>query len=157
MKKIKLLFILALTVLVAACENDKTNPWCDEHKSIHQQHADTVTQVNIEYRETGMLTVQVDVPQSEASQQALSDITQVIDATANTECHSLPAEINTENDRWLAEYRIDCGADNRLKQVSVVLLNNFVKVAEVEARIQTPAASKHFVLNRQCDRPIFVL
>lgn len=156
MRNTKLLLILMLTVLLAACGSEQNNPWCDGHRSIHSQHEDIVTKVNIDYSESGELVAQLDIPQIAASREALTDTSQVIEASAAAECKSFPADIGTHNQRWIAKYRIECGADNRLKQASVVLLNNFADIAEVEAIINTPAATKHFVLNRQCDRPIFM-
>jgi hypothetical protein len=54
-----------------------------------------------------------------------------------------------------AEYESDCGDDNRIGQLDIALFDEVPDIAELEVRITTPAAGKHFVINRQCSAPIF--
>lgn len=157
MKKIPLISILALLSLISACDSKSENTWCKDHKDIHDQHRDTITQVDIVYSDDGELTALLQIPKTDTSREALVNMDNFINATAESQCTQLDSTINEQTTTWQAEFKIDCGVNNRIKAVDVVILNRFPKVSEVEAKIQTPATNKHFVLSRQCDKPIFAL
>lgn len=157
MKKRQLIITYLLLAQLMACSDDNSNAFCDNHIDIHQQHKDTVTRVNVVYSENGGLTVKLNVPMSDATETALVDDSNIIKITAESSCQVISPKIVNDGNHWQSEYKYECGANNKLENVSIEVLNNFPEIQEVEAHIKTPATNKNFILNRRCDRPIFVL
>ncbi len=151
------IFSLVVILLTVSCSKKNNDEWCNNHKSLHPEHLESVAKVNIEYALSGLLIAQIKVLKSAVEYSQLKDVEQIIIVTADKSCNNMPAIIIDDGNSWLAKYTIDCGVNNKLAEVSVALLDHFVKINEVEASIKTPAASKHFVLSRQCSSPIFYL
>lgn len=157
MKKSHLVVTLALMTQLAACGDENTNTWCDNHNSVHQDHLDSITLVKVLYSENGDLRGTVTVPQTDATEMSLSKTEDIFNISAASSCYYQPAKVAASNKKWQAEYKIECGTNNKLESVSIAVLENFPAVSEIEVYIETPATKKHFVLNRQCERPIFML
>ncbi|MEP1446059.1 MAG: hypothetical protein ABJK37_08120 [Paraglaciecola sp.] len=157
MKKRQLIITYLLLGQLMACGDDNSNAFCDNHADIHQQHVDKVTRVNVVYSENGELTAKLSVPMSDAAETALGENSNIIKITAESSCEVISPKIVNGEDYWQSEYKFECGANNKLQHVSIEVLNNFPEIQEVEAHIKTPATNKNFILNRRCDRPIFVL
>jgi len=144
-----------LTSFLYGCGDNIENSFCNAHKDVHQTHALDVSHVDIEYQASGSLTTTVQVPLTAIDLVSLEDTSRVLVVEAEKTCQLVSVNIDKQGQYWQAAYHIDCGQDNRLRKVSIALLDKFPTINEVEANIQTPAAHKHFVLNRQCDSPIF--
>ncbi len=54
-----------------------------------------------------------------------------------------------------AVYTAQCGSDNHLRQLNVVLFDQVAEIDEVVVVMTTPATSKQFVINRRCDKAVF--
>jgi len=72
-------------------------------------------------------------------------------------CALTQSDVNTTAGKLVASYRYACGESNALKEVDIKLLDKLSSIDEVEAFITTDAVSKHFVISRQCSKPIFNL
>ena len=78
-----------------------------------------------------------------------------IKVKANRVCTDDTVDIKEQGKYYQASYSLNCGLDNKVSKVLVPILENFKTIDEVEVEITTPSSSKHFVLSRQCDSPIF--
>ena len=154
--KLILLSIGMCSVLVG-CSEEAADSFCKKHGKEHQLHQNDITQINIDYSEQGQIVVQVKIAKEHAQRQRLAQVANIIDVKADKSCSSGAVDIKEEGKYYQASYSLNCGLDNKLNKVSILVLDNFEKIDEVEASISTPSSSKHFVLNRQCDSPIFNL
>jgi len=144
-------------ISVIGCGEKVENIVCDNHDQVHFEHKDTVTLAKVDYLSSGELTMKVLMPRNDASFGTLNSVSKVITVEGEQTCSFVSTDIIEKGNQWQASYSFDCGEENKLKKVSINFLENFSKVNEVEAMIKTPSSSKHFVLSRQCDGPIFNL
>jgi hypothetical protein len=146
-----------MMIFVTGCNDKVHNSLCTDHKTLHQQHLDSVTTLLVQYTEGGNFTAQLSMPLAASSIALITDVSRVIQLEAQLNCQSLSPEVDEQSKRIEARYTFACGLDNKLDKVTVKIMENFPTVEEVEVWVETPAVNKHFVLNRQCERPIFNL
>lgn len=149
------LLSIGISALLIGCGEKEEISFCKSHAKEHQKHQTDITQINIDYSEQGLIVAKVKVVQEHAKQEVLANMANIIDVKADRACKVGSVDIEKEDVYYQATYSQDCGLDNKLKKVSVLVLDNFTTIDEVEVDISTPSSSKHFVLNRQCDSPIF--
>ena len=151
------LLSIAMSSLLIGCGEKAAESFCKSHAKAHQLHQSDITQVNINYSEQGQIVAQVKIAQQHAQYQALTNVVKVLEVKADKTCSDASVEIIEQGIYYQASYSVDCGAENKLKKVSVPILDNFKTIDEVEVTIGTPSSAKHFLLSRQCDSPIFNL
>jgi len=151
------LLSIAMSSLLIGCGEKAAESFCKSHAKAHQLHQSDITQVKIDYSEQGQIVAQVKIAQQHAQYQALVNVAKVLEVKADKVCSDASVEIKEQGIYYQASYSLDCGAENKLNKVSVPILDNFKTIDEVEVAISTPSSAKHFLLNRQCDSPIFNL
>lgn len=156
-KTCSLLSAVAMMAVMTGCDDEVRNPLCSDHKTLHQQHLDSIATMVVKYADDGNFTAQLTMPKATASLGDLKEVDKVIQLEAQQKCESLTAQIDEQLRQTQGNYTFACGADNKLAKVTVNVLENFPTIEEVEVRVETPAVNKHFVLNRQCERPLFNL
>ncbi|GAC13913.1 ZrgA family zinc uptake protein [Aliiglaciecola lipolytica] len=149
--------LVTLATLMTGCDDEVRNPLCSEHKTLHQQHLDSIATMVVKYTEDGQFTAQLNMPLATAPLEALAEVDKVIQLEAEQKCQSVAAQLDEQSNQSQGFYTFACGTDNKLTKVTVKVLENFPALEEVEVWVETPAVNKHFVLNRQCERPLFNL
>lgn len=154
--------LLLITVLSVACTSDDESDYCKNHYLFHDAHSQQIGQLSAGLSAEGELQVSVKLPDSVYSD--LSSMLGVLQRpeavyALTTERACEPPTVSTEQleGRLEASYRSDCGIDNRVEQIDVLLFAAVAALEEVEVTISTPAAEKHFAISRQCDAAIFRL
>jgi len=149
------LLSVGISALLVGCGDKQEASFCKSHAKEHQIHQSDITQIEINYSEQGLIVAQVKVAKENVQRDVLSNMANIIDVKAVRACTNESVDIKEAGNYYQASYSLNCGLDNKLKKVSVLVLDNLKTVEEVEVAISTPSSSKHFVLNRQCDSPIF--
>ncbi|MBL4630133.1 MAG: hypothetical protein JKY14_02905 [Paraglaciecola sp.] len=153
----QVLLCIGMCSLLAGCGEQEIDSFCKNHGKEHQLHRNNITQIKIDYSEQGQIVAQVKVEQAHAQRQMLAKMAHIIDVKADKTCTTGAIDIKEEGKYYQASYTLDCGVENKLNKVTVLVLDNFKTIEEIEVAISTPSSSKHFVLSRQCDSPIFNL
>lgn len=149
------LLSISFSVLLVGCDEKEEISFCKSHAKQHKNHQSEVTQIDIDYSDQGLIVANIKVAQAHARQNVLLNMANIIDVKAVKACTNGSVDIKEEGNYYQARYSLDCGLDNKLNKVSVLVLENFITIDEVEVDISTPSSRKHFVLSRQCDSPIF--
>lgn len=150
-----ILLSVGLCSLLLSCGQKSADSFCKSHAKEHYLHRSEITQVNIQYSEEGMIVAEVNIDQQYVRNQELKNMRDIIEVKAERSCTSDEVEIKKEGMNYQARYSLNCGLENKLQKVSVPVLEKIKVIDEVEVFISTPSSSKHFVLSRQCDSPIF--
>jgi hypothetical protein len=170
MTRFKVLQLLCIPVLAACSQQDESNTYCEAHQQRHSSHLEIVTTVQIEHKQAGELEASIEIPHEALTEPVdhsmehgraelvsrLRDVDQVFEIESASTCSEVLAQAEEINGQVSARYQFDCGADNKLNKISVVLFDNFPEIQEVEVRMTTPAVQKHFVINRQCSAAMFI-
>lgn len=146
---------VGLCSILLGCGEKQVESFCKIHAKEHDLHRDDITQVHIDYSEQGIITAQVKIAQQNTQYKALINLVDIIKVKANRVCTDDTVDIKEQGKYYQASYSLNCGLDNKVSKVLVPILENFKTIDEVEVEINTPSSSKHFVLSRQCDSPIF--
>jgi len=149
------LLSISLSTLLVGCGEKEEISFCKSHAKQHKNHQSEVTQIDIDYSEQGLIVAQITVAQNLAQKEVLASLANIIDVKAGKPCTNGSVDIKEEGNYYQATYSLNCGLENKLNKVSVLVLEKFTTIDEVEVDISTPSSSKHFVLSRQCDSPIF--
>jgi hypothetical protein len=154
--------LLLISLLSAACVRDDERDYCKNHYLFHGEHQQQIGQLSASLSAEGALVVHVELPDNTyADPQAALGLLQNPEAVyaLSTERACAPPAVSAEQlDAGLeASYKSDCGIDNRVEQIDVLLFDAITSLEEVEVRISTPAAQKHFAISRQCEAAIFRL
>ncbi len=152
-----IIFFIVMSSLLIGCGDKAAVSWCKDHANTHQLHQSDITQVNIDYSEQGQIVTKIKIARDHAQHQILANMIKIIKVEADKVCKNGRVDISEDGIYYHAIYHLNCGVDNKLKKVSVSVLDHFKTVDEVEVAISTPSSAKHFVLSRQCDGPIFNL
>lgn len=152
-----ILLSVGLCSLLLGCGEKSADSFCKSHAKEHNLHRSDITQVNIVYSEEGHIIAELKIAQQHAQYQVLANMADNIEVKAERACTSNAVDIEAVGMYYQARYSLNCGLENKLQKVSVLVLDNFQAIDEVEVSIVTPSSSKHFVLSRQCDNPIFNL
>lgn len=93
----------------------------------------------------------------DATMALLQDASNVYALQTAAECTAAEVAVRTLQDSIVATYSSECGADNKLGQIDVLLFESLPELNEVEVSVITPATRKQFAINRQCESAIFRL
>jgi len=158
MKKTNLLFVLS-AFLVSACSERTIDPLCDGRARALQPNNASAALMHMTYHENKTIDVTLsfshELPASE--KQRLDKPEMLFSAGGSQSCNLTNKDVDASGDKLVANYQYSCGDDNPLKEVDITLLDQLASIDEVEAYIKTDAVAKHFVISRQCNKPIFNL
>jgi len=161
MKQLRIVTLYSLCLL-AACAREPGPDYCKKHAAFHPDHAGRVGHLSIKYDEQGELGVSLEVPLSTPGMKpeaallsALTDIESVVTIGTRQPCAARPGQISTAAGRLTARYQVSCGSSNKLNSVDIAVFDVLQGVEELEVNIDTDAAGKHFLINRQCDSALF--
>jgi hypothetical protein len=148
---------IVLLLLASACAREPTNSYCSDHKSAHKEHQMEVAKLLINYNKEGLVEVNFSLPskQLDNKNDLLKQVENILEVRGQESCAVVSIDVNQEGDRVKANYHLNCGVNNPLKQVDIKLLDNFPNLDEIEADIKTAAVRKNFIISRQCKKPIF--
>lgn len=152
--------LIALFCLVlAACSKDKAADFCRDHAQFHAEHAGSNAFVSVEMTDDGRVDTAVRLPQAifggDSALAVLQDVSNVYALQTATECSAGESTFGSADGMVIGRYTSNCGADNKLSQVDVLLFDSLPELNEVEVSVVTPATQKQFTINRQCESAIF--
>lgn len=169
--KIRTLALVSTAILLAGCGQGNTDGgYCGNHREHHPNHADSIGRLSLRYTEDGIVEAEVSIPRASLSgpgepdgdafsiqdtANLLKEAGQVFSISGAEECLQRQSRAISEEDNVTADYRFDCGADNRLEDVDIRLLEHLPALDELEAHIDTPAVGKKFLISRQCETPLY--
>lgn len=150
-------------ILLAGCSPDFENGFCDSHADEHWQHSPQAATMQVTYQGNGLLAATVSIPLASLDdpagdalatlQHARADDLLLVESTGA--CVSEPGKVEYIDQRLQAEYRFDCGAESKLKKVSVSLLDVLPYLEEVEVDFTTPVVTKRFLVHRRCSMALY--
>ena len=157
--------ILLVTVTsLLACNKSEEVDYCDNHYEFHADHLDTSATLTIEISESGDLYGSLTIPdtnfddETEASIRILlGDSDKIFTLQTETPCAVSVTGVSSSGEGLEMKMTASCGPDNKLGQISVALFEHMPTLEEVVVSVTTPATTKRFGINRQCDGPIFRL
>lgn len=160
MIRVRLLVLLACFGL-AACSAQDEPEFCRNHALFHAEHAASTVNASVTMAVDGGIVSEFRLPVSifggQMTTNVLQDDSRVIALQTATECTTNKIRIESRQESIIATYTADCGADNKLEQIDVLLFESLPELNEVDVTVTTPVTSKHFAIHRQCDSAIFRL
>jgi hypothetical protein len=153
----RVILSIGMLSLLVGCSEEASDSFCKNHGKEHQLHQSDITKINIDYSEQGQIIAQVKIAREHAQHNELAKMANVIRVKADKSCTAGEVDVKEEGVYFQASYSLNCGLESKLNKVSVLVLDNFKTVEEVEVAISTPSSSKYFVLSRRCDSPIYNL
>lgn len=158
MTKPSLLMAIAALALSACSESDAPDT-CQNHPLFHAEHADSNAILNVTMSDDGRVDSEIQLPLpnfgADSTATILMDASKVYALQTDTKCSTTDVDVRRTEALTIGAYTSNCGAANKLSQVSVLLFESLPELNEVEVTINTPATQKHFVINRQCENAIF--
>lgn len=146
-------------LMLAACGQDDGPDFCGDHALFHGQHQNETAELVVEMSAQGRIDSSVQMLYAIAGEAAtnarLGETDNVFRLDTATACSDATVEVESDTGTVLANYASECGADNELKQVNVLLFDAFPELDEVMVHVTTPVTEKHFIIHRQCERAIF--
>lgn len=153
--------ILLAGMMLSACVRDDAPDFCGDHALFHAEHQADSAQLVVEMFADGRIRSEVQMVYSIAGEEktvtTLGDVTNVLRLETSSECSAATVEVVSSAGMVGASYSSECGADNKLGQVNVLLFDAFPEVDEVVVHVTTPVTEKHFAIHRQCTSAIFRL
>lgn len=137
------------------CNKEAQNPLCSEHENTHQEHITDVAKVNVVYTGQGDISTTILFPDTLSGDARFSQAESLLSLQTTKTCKADIPLVSKENDRVKITLNYTCESDNVLEKANVLLFEHYPQLQELEVHVSTPAVDKHFVLNKQCDRPIF--
>lgn len=161
---------LVLLVSLSACSKKEETDYCKNHYQFHAEHADTLGHLDMSLNADGLMETHLRLPveifaaSPSGAGSRMAELVQTLSNnqdlyTLQTQKVCQPAEIAVaqDGDQLTIKTIAACGADNRLKQVDVSLLDVIPELEEIEVNVTTEATAKHFAISRQCSSAIFRL
>ena len=155
----KLLMSL-LCFSLAACAPERAPEFCRNHALFHDEHLDSLASLNVTMTEEGIIRSELSIPRSVMAgvpSVLLEESRNVYLLQTENECAKPSVILNETDNSVTASYESNCGADNKIGQLDILLFETLPSLNEVEVTVTTPVTQKHFAINRQCDRAIFRL
>ena len=147
--------------MLSACAEDDAPDFCGDHAAFHADHQEDSAQLVVEMFADGRVHSEIQMSYSitheEQAVARLSDVATVLQLETSSECGAASVDVESSGGMIRATYSSDCGADNKLGQVNVLLFDAFPEVDEVVVHVTTPVTKKHFAIHRQCASAIFRL
>ena len=155
------LLVPLVCLALAACAPKDAPDFCKNHALFHAEHAASNATLQITLTADGGIDSELHMPvavvDSLAAEAVLQDASRVFRLQTSTACSAMAATVVAADDALVATYAADCGADNKLGQIDVLLFDELPELHEVDVLVVTPATQKHFAINRQCGSAIFRL
>ena len=149
-----------LCFALAACTPEQAPEFCRNHALFHDQHLDTLASLDVIMTEEGIIRSELTIPISVMAgvpSELLENSHKVYSLQTENECAASSVILNETYNSVAASYESNCGADNKIGQLDILLFETLAALDEVEVTVTTPVTQKHFVINRQCDSAIFRL
>lgn len=155
-------FLLAIAcVALAACSPEEAPEFCRDHVQFHAEHADTNGMLSVTMTAEGRIESEVRLPVASMGEAlalgVLQDVDRVYALQTAADCTAATSTLHSSDGMIVAAYASECGAENKLGQIDVLLFDSLPDLNEVEVTVVTPATQKHFAINRQCESAIFRL
>ncbi len=149
-----------LCFALAACAPEQAPEFCRNHALFHDEHLDSLASLNVTMTEEGIIRSELSIPISvmaEVSSELLENSHKVYSLQTENECIASSVILNETDSSVAASYESNCGVDNKIGQLDILLFETLPALDEVEVTVTTPVTQKHFAINRQCDSAIFRL
>ena len=153
----KMLMSLLCFALVA-CAPEQASEFCRNHALFHDEHLDSLASLNVTMTEEGIIRSELSIPISVMAgvpSELLEDSHEVYSLQTENECVASSVILNETDKTVTANYESNCGADNKIGQIDILLFETLPALDEVDVTVTTPVTQKRFVSNRQCDSAIF--
>lgn len=152
--------VVGLTLFtLAACAPDEAPDFCGDHALFHAEHVNESAKLTVTMSADGRVDSELQLPVPGIGEQQvtamLRDATKVYTLETATECSAPQVDVDSGQGTVRATYSSECGIDNKLGQVNVLLFGSLPDLDEVEVRVTTAVTQKHFVIHRQCASAIF--
>ena len=153
------ILIALFCFVLAACSNDREPDFCRDHAQFHAEHADSNAMLSVVMTADGRVDIDVRLLAAtfggDTTLAVLQDAGKVYALQTATKCSPAESMSDSVDGILIGNYTSNCGADNRLRQVDVLLFDSLPKLNEVEVSVITPVTQKQFAINRQCESAIF--
>ena len=149
-----------LCFALAACAPERAPEFCRNHALFHDEHLDSLASLNVTMTAEGIIRSELSIPISVMAgvpSELLEDSHRVYSLQTEKECAASGVILNETNNAMAARYESNCGVDNKIGQIDILLFELLPALDEVEVTVTTPVTQKHFAINRQCDSAIFRL
>jgi hypothetical protein len=167
---LRLLSLVTIAVLLAACGSRQGEDFCADHHLFHASHLDSIGTLDIKHSNDGTVRTEFSLPTSifkatdDRPGRAIQQVEEILhepdnmfalrpEGTCNMTSSNVTSDANLINARYLA----DCGSGARIKQIDVPLFDLVEQLDEVEVFVVTPATQKRFAISRRCESAIFRL
>ena len=147
-----------LCFALAACAPEQAPEFCRNHALFHDEHLDSLASLDVVMSEEGIIRSELSIPISVMAgmpSELLEDSHEVYSLQTENECVASSVIIDEAQMSVTAIYESNCGADNEIGQIDILLFETLPALDEVEVTVTTPVTQKRFVINRQCDSAIF--
>ncbi len=150
---------LAVAACVTACTTDDATDYCKNHYVFHAEHLADVGTLALEMHEDGHINSSLQLPRSALAGMADASVglapESVFRVSTASQCEHQRVSETISNSGFAATFASDCGADNDLGQIDVLLFEALPALDEMLVDIKTPVTAKRFAISRQCANPIF--
>lgn len=148
-------------LMLSACVAEDAPDFCKNHALFHGEHQGESAQLVVEMSDQGQVRSEIQLLSSIAGDAKtaarLGNVASVMMLETSSKCDEATVEVESLVDTVRATYVSECGADNKLEQVNVLLFDAFPEFDEVVVHVTTPVTEKHFAIHRQCASAIFRL
>ena len=147
-----------LCFALAACAPERAPEFCRNHALFHDEHLDSLASLYVVMTDEGIIRSELSIPISVMAgmpSELLEDSHEVYSLQTENECVASSVIIDEAQMSVTAIYESNCGADNEIGQIDILLFETLPALDEVEVTVTTPVTQKRFVINRQCDSAIF--
>lgn len=159
---------MAACVTISACSNDNATNYCKNHDLFHNDHRDTLGNLVVNMKNTGLLVTDLTLPYSIFGyeppdgaivklEETLRDSQNVYNLQTEHDCKYANVTLYRGTEAINVHYESSCGASNKIRQLNFTLFDTVPELNEIDVLVKTVAVSKRFVINRQCDSAIFRL
>ncbi len=154
----QLAIIAIMSGSLIACDAGDPDSTCTKHAAAHLEHIDDVVRVKIDYSASNQLVASVSVPSelaSSANRALLRDSATVLSVDARNDCQHDSVRVIEEESHTVYHYQIECGEGVDINRIDTELLDLIPATPELDVSITSPAATKNFVVHRDCSSPIY--
>ncbi len=147
-----------LCLALAACAPERAPEFCRNHAQFHNEHLDSLASLDVVMTDEGIIRSELSIPVSVMAgvpSELLEDSHEVYSLQTENECDASSVILNKAQMSVTAIYESNCGADNKIGEIDILLFEMLPALDEVEVTVTTPVTQKRFVINRQCDSAIF--
>jgi hypothetical protein len=151
---------LLLCLALAACAKEKAPEFCRNHALFHEQHLEELATLRITIGDDGHIRSELSVPDSVLAgvpSTLLAEVGNVYSLQTEKACATPTVNLSAADNSVLAVFESECGAENKIGQVDVLLFETLPALNEVDVTVVTDVTRKHFAINRQCASAIFRL